>query len=264
MTLPVLDRDETLLSLADSSRRWTELLRSVQDPSRIAVGHWTIRDAAVHTSQLFAMFPDLVTGGTSPITDHLTMAEAWDARVKAQTEHDLEAIVDRIERSTKEFTNRATQEVWEREVWWHGGLKTPVFSLAGILINEAEVHGWDVARAEGRAWDVAPDKATRAILGLLPVLPYFVDQEVAGSLDARYELRLRGGPRLYLTLIDGNLSIDTRPRPVDCHLSVDPVEYLMIGYGRRSQWWPIATGKVVAWGRRPMLALKFAKLFHSP
>lgn len=264
MALPVLDRDDTLASLADSSRRWTELLRSLADTTPTAVGHWTIRDVAVHTSHIFGLFPELIEGGRSPIQDHLKIGEEWDEIVKTDPESDLAAIADRIELATKEFINLATPDVWESEVWWHGGLRAPVYSLAGILINEAEVHALDVAKAAGRDWTVSREKAIKAIVGLFPVLPYFVDHDQASAVNATFELRLRSGPTVYISIADGNLSIDTQPRPVDCHLSVDPVDYLLIGYGRKGQWLPIATGRVATWGRKPWLSLKFSKLFHSP
>jgi hypothetical protein len=264
MALPVLERDDTLSSLAESSQRWSDLLRSVQDPSRTAIGHWSIRDVGVHTTHIFGLFPELVVGGRSTIKDHLALASEWDAKVKADPENDLGAVADSIDLATKEFINRATPESWADEVWWHGGLRIPVYSLAGILINEAEVHGLDVASAEDRTWEVTREKAIKAIVALLPVLPYFVDRDVSSTFNATFELRLRGGPRVYFTISDGNLSLDTQPRSVDCHLSVDPVEYLMVGYGRKSRWGPIATGKITAWGRKPLLSMKFPKLFYSP
>jgi uncharacterized protein (TIGR03083 family) len=263
MSLPVLERDETLIAVADSSRRWTELIRSVRNPESTAIGHWTVRDVAVHTSHIFGLFPELISGGRSPIKDHLNIAQEWDDKVKTDPERDLDAIADRIERATKEFIDLASADVWTKEVWWHGGLKTPVYSLAGILINEAELHGLDVAAAEGRDWNVAPDRAIKAIVGLFPVLPYFVNSEVTKGMDATYELKLRGGPRVFIHVVDDNLTIETQPRSVDCHMSVDPVEYLLIGYGRKSRWGPIAKGKVLTWGRKPLLSLKFANLFHS-
>ena len=264
MAMPVLERDETLSSLADSSRRWTELLRSVTDATPTAIGHWTIRDVAVHTSHLFGVFPELIDGGRSPIQDHLNLAAEWDAKAKSDPESDLNVIADRVDLATKEFINRATTDKWTSEVWWHGGLKVPVYSLAGILINEAELHGLDVAEASGRDWSVTREKATKAMIGLFPILPYFVREDEAKKFNATFELRVRGGPKVYITVEGGALTIDMQPRAVDCHLSVDPVDYLLIGYGRKSQLVPIATGKVAAWGKKPWLSLRFAKLFHTP
>ena len=244
MALPLLDRDETLSSLADSSRRWTDLIRSVRDPSATAIGFWSIRDVAVHTSHIFELFPRLIEGQPSPIKDHLRLGEEWDAKVKADPEQDLATIADRIELATKHFIDAATSDVWIEEVPWHGGLETPVYSLAGILINEAEVHGLDVASAEDRPWTVTREKAVKAIVALLPILPYFAKAEQTKGMSAVYELRLRTGPRVYISIDNGLLSIDKGPLRADCHISADPVEYLLIGYGRKSQWLPIATGKV--------------------
>jgi uncharacterized protein (TIGR03083 family) len=264
MTLPILSRDETLASVADSSRRWTALLHSVKDPSRTAIGHWTIRDVAVHVSHIFELFPKLMAGERSPIKDHLKIGEEWDALVKSDPEQDIGVAADRVEHATKEFLDRAGGDVWESEVSWHGGLRAPVYTLAGILINETEVHGLDVASAEGRDHVISREKAIKAIVGLFPVLPHFVNVEAASKIEATYDLQLRRGPTVYVNVAGGGLTLDVAPRRADCHLSVDPVSYLLIGYGRRSQWGPIATGKVVAWGRKPWLSLSFSKLFHSP
>jgi hypothetical protein len=47
-------------------------------------------------------------------------------------------------------------------------------------------------------------------------------------------------------------------------VSADPVTYLLVGYGRRSPWPAIARGGILAWGRMPWLALRFASLFAQP
>lgn len=264
MTLPVLERDATLSSLADSSHRLSEAIRSVRDPGKTAIGHWTIRDVAIHTSHVFTILSELIDGGRSPVKDHLKMSEVWDAMVLEDDETDLNAIADRIDHRAKEWIDKATPEMWTREIWWHGELRMPVWALSGILVNEAEVHALDIATAEDRPWEISRQKAIESTVALVPALPSFVNEEVAKGLNAAIELRLRGGPRIYVTITDGALTTDVAPRSVDVHISADPVEYLLIGFGRKSQWPAIATGKVVAWGRKPWLALKFSNLFHSP
>jgi hypothetical protein len=75
---------------------------------------------------------------------------------------------------------------------------------------------------------------------------------------------MRGGPRAFVSLRDGRLSVsDRRPEEVDCWISADAAAYLLVGYGRRSQWSALAKGQVLAYGRKPWLGLKFAKLFHA-
>ena len=50
----------------------------------------------------------------------------------------------------------------------------------------------------------------------------------------------------------------------DCVITADPVAFLLLGYGRISQWSPIMRGKLRAGGRKPWLAMKFGTLMSSP
>jgi hypothetical protein len=47
-----------------------------------------------------------------------------------------------------------------------------------------------------------------------------------------------------------------------CRVSVEPVSFLILGYGRGSQVWPALTGKIIVWGRKPFLAARFTKVLH--
>jgi len=51
---------------------------------------------------------------------------------------------------------------------------------------------------------------------------------------------------------------------VDCVISAEPATFLLVNYGRTGPWGPAHTGKVVAWGRRPWLALGLPKTFRAP
>jgi hypothetical protein len=39
---------------------------------------------------------------------------------------------------------------------------------------------------------------------------------------------------------------------------------MLVGYGRISQWGPMGRGKLLAYGRKPWLALKLSKLLRNP
>ena len=76
---------------------------------------------------------------------------------------------------------------------------------------------------------------------------------------------MRGGEWVYLTVAGDSLTISqVTERQIDCHLSVDPVAYLLVGFNRESQWTAIAKGQILAWGRKPWLSLKFGQLLDSP
>lgn len=76
---------------------------------------------------------------------------------------------------------------------------------------------------------------------------------------------LEGGEGLVARFTDGVFSLEPPGAgPVDCVMSVDPVAFLLIGFGRLSLWEAIALGLFTAGGERPDLALGFFNLFDIP
>ena len=55
-----------------------------------------------------------------------------------------------------------------------------------------------------------------------------------------------------------------RPGAIDVHISGDPAALLLVFYGREPQWRHIATGRMLAWGCKPWLALTLTSRFHKP
>ena len=189
----------------------------------------------------------------------------WAERLRVDPERDPAAAADRIEEFAgaiwPAFRAMSSDETFE----WFGELKIPAYTAPAIIATEALVHGFDVARAEEQPWPIDSESARLAVRGLFPLLPEYVNRAAAYDVRVCYELRLRGGPPVYLTIEDGVLSVDeTPPRPVDCRLSVDPTAYLLVGYGRTSQWGAALKGQIVAWGRKPWLGLKLGKMIASP
>jgi hypothetical protein len=265
MTLPVPDRDKALREMRDSASRWAELLRGVSDPGLNAIGHWSIGEVGAHTTHIFRVFTGMLEGRPSPVNDHLLMGDHWETELDRDDEREPKVLADRIEESVAEIADRATTDRWEESLTWHGGLPIPVYSLPCIVVNEAEIHGLDVANAETKPWSISRTKALMAITGLYPVVSNFVRPDVADGLSANWELRLRGASPIYFVLEDGKLEVTIEPPArIDCRVSADPVDYVLVGYGRKSKWGPIAMGKIVSYGRKPWLSLKLAKLFQTP
>jgi len=48
------------------------------------------------------------------------------------------------------------------------------------------------------------------------------------------------------------------------HISADPAALLLFMYAREPQWKYIATGRLIAWGRKPWLALTLGGRFQKP
>jgi len=47
-------------------------------------------------------------------------------------------------------------------------------------------------------------------------------------------------------------------------ITADPVAFLLLGYGRVTQWPQIVRGRLRAGGRKPWFAMRFASLLVSP
>ena len=265
MSLPVLDRASTLEAAEKSTRDFVALLRSVPDPSATAIGHWSIAELACHISHVYKAAAGMLRGEGSPIENHRNMAAEWDRHVAEDPERDLERLASRIEASWHEVKELLQAREWTAQVGWHGKLSGPTYTVAAVIISEGLIHGLDIAKASGRDWSLDPEHARMAIFGFMPNLPDFTNEEVVRKLDATFELRVRGGWWVYVTVSGGKLEIsEVTERPIDCRLSVDPVAYLLVGFNRENQYAAIARGQVFAWGRKPWLGLTFGKLFDSP
>ena len=148
---------------------------------------------------------------------------------------------------------------------FHGGELVDAYSALGILLGELIVHGYDIASSLGSPWPIVPSHVGMVVDGINPILPGWLDARRSDRHNATYELRLRGQATHVYAFSDGILQVNPPdPPPIDVHISGDPVATLLVLYKRRSQWPSILTGKLLAWGRRPWLALTFGSRIHRP
>jgi hypothetical protein len=126
------------------------------------------------------------------------------------------------------------------------------------------VHGFDVARAAGLAWPIEPADAALALGGELRVLPLLLDTGRAAGLRMRLKLHIRHGSPLVVVIDNATLRVEPpSAQPVDCHVLVDPVAFLLSSFHRISPVGAALTGKILPWGRRPWLLPKFQSALKS-
>ena len=263
MTVEPIDKMKVMIAAKRATRDFATLLRSVRTPDRKAIGYWDTGDVAAHVSHIFGMYPAFARGEGSPVQDHLKLAEYWDQRLAEDRERDPAVIADRIEASMEEFSQTIEAVDWEQRVPWHGPLEVPVWCLPTVLISEPGIHGLDIATAEGKPWEISASDARFVIHGLMPLLEGFVDPQATRDVGATFALHVRGGRTFYVEIDHGSCRTSSRPTKVDCHISTAPVDYVLIGYGRRSQIPAALKGRVIAWGKKPWLSLRFPKYFNS-
>lgn len=274
-------------ALRDEVGRVTELLRTVRDPTAPCTGNWTLAETAMHLSQVWLVAPGLArrdlsdiyevmpglagTAGESLIRDIWELAGVTDLGVRSDPERDLAVLADRIEaRAEAYFEDCAGRSADERRPWLVEGSSVRLTTLTGHLLNETIVHGYDIARADNRSWRVDPSHAAITLAEfIIPVIealdPRALTSAGAAGVRAAYDLRIRGGERFRLVFDDGALSVEhASSSPADCCISADPVAFLMVTWGRRSQWRAIASGRLMAWGRKPWLGPRFRAYLRNP
>jgi hypothetical protein len=146
----------------------------------------------------------------------------------------------------------------------------PLSSTTYHLLNETLIHGYDIARAAGRKWPIKSSHAAMALGRFVfrvfqAAPPQMFTTSKAAGVRATYDVRLRSGDSFFFIFDDGGLSIEEPSfRPVDCHISADPVAMLLVAFARQSQWSAIAMGKLIAWGRKPWLGIQLRGLLRNP
>jgi len=141
----------------------------------------------------------------------------------------------------------------------------PISALISIDIAECLVHGFDIAQAQGETFEIASHDAALAAKGVSPLTRHYVDPVTAKDLEAVFRLHLRGQGAMDFIFDHGALEIeDASARRADVYISADPASFLLTGYGRLPLWKPLLRGRLISWGRKPWLALRFPKLLKNP
>jgi hypothetical protein len=250
----------------------TALLRSIPDPDAPSIGSWTVADVAAHLSHVVRFDTDAIADRQVPAVTVNTagMAELNATLLAEDDERDPAALADRIAALANEFDDAASRCTSDTVTWLEGAQVAPT-AVAGHLLEEYLIHGYDIAAAAGRPWTIHRRHALLAIeCGVLPLIAAlpptaFVNQERSRSFQARIELRLRGGGHTIFVFDNGSLTLDSDPRgDVDAHISADPAALMLTFIGRQGLARPLLTGKVAAWGRRPWRLARMLAAMSPP
>ncbi len=251
--------------------RFTALLRTARRVDAPALGEWSLGDVAVHVSHSLDGLLATVRG-SGPLLDDIWGLSGMSALLVAgEATRDLPSIADRIDATVAQvLAALPATGGHDLRPWLVRGTELSLVALACEMLNDLVVHGRDVALVEEVPWPVDRRSAALVLDGFLfPVLDALgrsvVDQKAAGRISARFDVRLRGGGGATLSFDHGDLSVSRAPAgSIDCHLSVDPAAFLLVSWGRASQWPAIARGQLLAWGRRPWLGLRLRSFLRNP
>jgi hypothetical protein len=263
------ERDELLAVLAAASARFAAVAAQVRDPAMpVRQSTWSAAELVVHVAGGLEAYARYLDGDSSPAVDvsdvpggSLTASNA--ERLAAEPERAIGVLLDRAAAALARVCDRARHWSLDELVPWHGR-QEPLRCFLASAIAEQLLHGRDLARTVGATWPIERRDAILVLDNLAPLLPILVDPETTRTLDATIRIKLRSGPTIPLHFDHGAVTVDeTQPHP-DATVSADPVSFLLVAYGRRTQWQEIARGRLVAWGRRPWVALKLTSYLVRP
>jgi uncharacterized protein (TIGR03083 family) len=255
-------------AIAGATERVAELIASIPDPLALAPDSpWTVRDFAAHLVVGGAVFTDIAQGVPSPIESfEPTYHKAYCTRRNADiTETDPGKLSRLFVDAMEGFLDATSDSPGDTPVIIHGQNPFTVAGLAGVLLGEELLHGYDIATAIGRPWPIDP-AATQLVLGAYaPAFGFILNPETTRGLSAGFGIELRGIGEMTVRFTDGVFGLeDAGAAPVDATISADPVAFLMVGAGRLSRYEAIALGLLSVGGNRPGPAIGFWDLFLFP
>lgn len=265
--------EQTRNALRAAAGRTAELLRRVGNANAPVPGlAWNAAETAAHMVGDLRDYAQALTRHTNGYMTHANppqespslLSAAVNARhLEEVPERDLGRLGDLLEDSAVSYLAAVAVADECAAISAPNGLAVTPPTMTTLLLGEQVVHGLDIARAARIEWTVDPHDALLITPGVLTVAPQYLRRSAAGA-RVSFELRIRGAKPYRLAVDRGSAVVTDAVEKSDCVITADPVEFLLLGYGRISQWSPIIRGKLRAGGRKPWMAMKFATLLDSP
>lgn len=255
-------------AMAGATERVAELIASIPDPLALAPDSpWTVRDFAAHLILAGGQYTDMAQGVPSSYQSTVPayLHAEFTRRQADITETDPTKLSRLFVDAMEGYLDATSDLPGDTPVIMHGQNPYTVAGMAGILLGEELLHGYDIATAIGRSWPLDPADTELVLAAYAPVLGFFLDPETTRGLSAGFGIELRGVGEMTVRFTDGVYGLEEAgAAPVDATISADPVAFLMVGTCRLSRYQAIALGLLSVGGSDPDLAIRFWDLFLYP
>ena len=268
-------------ALRAASTRFLELLRSIDDTDRPAVGSWSVGETAAHVRVVAALNSMLAADVQPPAgfeeiavrAARATMSdvgrEVNQRSLEWESRREPRALADAIEASVDAMLEATHAAKGAETVHWLGGLPLPRTAVFAHMVSELLVHGHDIAAGSDESYVIPSSEALRyfdafmvEVVRNAPSVGFF-DGAARDIGDVRWELRLRGGEPMRFEYVDGELRADATERP-DVRITADPAAMLLVMYNRISPVGPACRGQLFVWGRRPWQLRRVTQVLRTP
>jgi hypothetical protein len=266
--LPI-DYKQVRTSIRSASERCSQVIRSIEDPSVATRGlSWSLGETAAHLCTTMRLYIDCLEERVSPEPQLVADVPSFvavqnDERLERFAERDPLALSKLLESDVSSFLALLEARSPEDAVPFPAGYQISVAIQACFALAELLIHGRDIARSIRRPWPISSDDAILVLSGVTALLPVSADPERAKRVRGTIHVRLRGDGCYAVRISQGSVSTSECSGRADLYISADPIASLLVGYGRMSRWIPVIKGKIIAWGPKPWLALRFSSLFRT-
>ncbi|MET7541934.1 maleylpyruvate isomerase family mycothiol-dependent enzyme [Streptomyces sp. NPDC005349] len=254
-------------AIRDTAEEIAALLRAGADMELPVPGsQWSVGEAAAHLALANELMADIAAGHARSYGDGTpqSLATANEQALATFGEREAEPlaamIVEQAAACLKALEERRTEGTVVSPL---GPMGPDV--LGSYLLTHMLGHGYDLARALGRAHMIDRERVRLTLPFMLTAMPRVTDASGTAGLSVRYAIRLWGGGRFDVRVAAGAVSVGERlSGRADCTILIEPVTFLLMALGRRGQWGALAQGRILVRGRKPWLAPRFPALFKAP
>ncbi|MFG3344278.1 maleylpyruvate isomerase family mycothiol-dependent enzyme [Streptomyces sp. NPDC048018] len=254
-------------AIRDTARDIAEVVRAAPGTEGpVPRSTWTFGEAAAHLGQANELMADLAAGRPRPYGDGTpeSLAAANEEALAAFPERAARPLADLIHDRALAFLDAVEERAPEEVVQTPMGPLGPA-ALGAYLLTHMLGHGYDLARALGRPHMLDRGRVELTLPFMVAAMPRVAAPAALAGLDARFRVRLWGGAQFGATVADGKVTTVEGPVDrADCTILTEPVAFLLMALGRIDPVPVMATGRALAWGRKPWLGPRFPRLFVAP
>ncbi|MDQ3956048.1 MAG: maleylpyruvate isomerase family mycothiol-dependent enzyme [Actinomycetota bacterium] len=263
-----VDRDDALQTLGQQAGAFARLVEGISSPDQPTNAlKWTLAETAGHVLSVVRYDTRCVRCEETPrlVDDVLTAGSAQNEELMArEPERDPRKLAGLLREAVDTFIQEATSRSPDDPAYFRTGFGTTVTTATCMLICEFLIHGYDIATTLDVPWDLDRHAAELSVYGTAATMPLAVNPTTTAGVRALVQVRVRGGASFAVRIDDGYVTTEPAGARADLYTSVNPVTYLMLGFGRFSPLKAFATGGLLGWGRRPALAFKLPTFFKTP
>lgn len=246
------------------TRRWLTLLGSMEPPEiPVPDLSWTSGELTAHVISVIESFDDYFGTQVGPEYPYDRLTEFNRSRLAGVAERDPAESARRLERAMAGFLQRTRHSDPTDPFPWFDGHVVDLSTAHAVLAAELLVHGRDLARARRVSWPIPAAEARHTTIGMLSAVPATADPVIAADADFHARVRLWGTPPFGIRIRRGTVEMTDGSDHADVTLWAHPASFLLASFGRVSPLRLALTGRALAWGRRPWLALTLPRLFRT-